>query len=114
MGFYKYSPSRENLSKYGINAEAVKKRNEDITTMYKSSTTTDRSSPENPPLSKREDLEPKRLMGTLGLPLPDLVTSGKLPCFLVFLSSTCTWPQGLDESVNSEKKVITQCTSVVW
>lgn len=49
MEFYKYSPSRENLSKYGINAEAVKKRIEDITTTYKSSTTANRSSAREAP-----------------------------------------------------------------
>lgn len=43
MDFYKYSPSRENLSKYGINAKAAKKRIEDITITYKSSSTADRS-----------------------------------------------------------------------
>lgn len=47
--------------------------------------------PEKPTLAKREDLEPERLVRTPGLPLPDLVTSGKLPCFLVSLSSTCTY-----------------------
>lgn len=49
MDFYKYSASRENLSKYGINAEAVKKRIEDITTTYKSSTTANRSSAREAP-----------------------------------------------------------------